>query len=195
MKYLFLLIFWVTLVSCQKQENSPQAGVMESVQLKGKELGGDFQLSSKSGPWSLKDSNGKLRVIYFGFTYCPDICPTSLQKLSKALKELSPAERKKVQPVFISVDYKRDNPKVCQEYVDYFFKDGIGLSGDKNQIDKVTKMYGVYYKFAEVKDSELDYNVDHTSRFYLIDQKGRFVDAFSSIKDNPEFIKTIKQYL
>ncbi len=152
-------------------------------------------MAHKSGEWKLSSTNGKLRILYFGFTTCPDICPMSLNKLSKVLKKLNVEQLKEIQPVFISVDWKRDTPKSVAEYVDFFGKGYIGLTGSKEQIEKVAKDYGVFFEFVPLKDSALEYTVDHVSRFYLIDKEGNFYKSYSNITDEPDFIVDITTLL
>lgn len=188
---IFILITLFLFSSCQKEE-TPKSRPSSLIQ---KNLGGDFTLSHKSGEWKLSSTNGKVRVLYFGFTTCPDICPMSLNKLSKVLKILSKEKQAKIQPVFISVDYKRDTPASVDEYVDFFGKGYIGLTGTKEQIEKVTKDYGVFFEFTPLKDSALKYTVDHTSRFYVIDQAGKFIKSYSNIKDEPDFIVDLNRLL
>lgn len=115
--------------------------------------GGDFTLQSADGPVSLSDFRGKVVLIYFGYTSCPDVCPTSLGALSAALKQLSPREMDRVQPIFISVDPERDTPGKMVEYVHYFHPKMIGVTGSIEQVRKVADRYGAYFRKAEVKDS------------------------------------------
>lgn len=159
-------------------------------------LGGNFVLENKEGSqWELSSTDGKLRILYFGFTYCPDICPTALQDLSHQLNKLNSRERKEITPIFISVDYKRDTPKSVSEYAHYFGKDFVGLTGSEKEIKKVVRQYGAYFEFVPLKDSKMEYTVDHTSRFYLIDKKGKLYNTYSDIKSNNQFISDIKKLL
>ena len=104
-------------------------------------LGGNFVLENKEGSqWELSSTDGKLRILYFGFTYCPDICPTALQDLSHQLNKLNSRERKEITPIFISVDYKRDTPKSVSEYAHYFGKDFVGLTGSEKEIKNVISL-------------------------------------------------------
>lgn len=155
-------------------------------------LGGDFSLEHKSGPFSLKNIKGKPSILYFGFTSCPDVCPLSLNKLNKVLDEIDPKIHSLVHKVFISVDYKRDNPEKVDEYGKYFSDDFISVSGNKEQIEDVTKKYAVHFEFVPLKDSALEYTVDHTSRFYLLDKKGKIINSYSDITNDPAFKKQLK---
>lgn len=135
-------------------------------------LGGDFTLQGADGSISLKNLRGQVVVMYMGFTHCPDICPTSLTTMAKALESLPTDVGIKVLPIFISVDHARDKPADVDSYIKYYIPGGVGLTGNKEEIDKVVKQYGAYYQFVDSKDSAMEYTVDHTSRFYIIDANG-----------------------
>ncbi|MCR9203947.1 MAG: SCO family protein [Halobacteriovoraceae bacterium] len=155
-------------------------------------LGGDFTLQHKSGKFSLKNLQGKPSILYFGFTSCPDVCPLSLNKLNKVLDEINPKVHSSVNKVFISVDYKRDNSEKVDEYGKYFSEDFISLAGNKEQIEDITKKYAVHFEFVPLKDSALEYTVDHTSRFFLLDSEGKIVNSYSDITNDPAFKKQLK---
>jgi len=135
-------------------------------------MGGDFTLQSDHGPVSLKDFRGKVVALYFGYMSCPDICPTSLWNLSQAMKELSPEQAQQVQGIFISVDPERDTPKAMGMFVKGFYPTFIGLTDEKEKVDKVVRQYGVVYQKVPLKDSAMGYVVDHSSVIYLIDRDG-----------------------
>lgn len=138
------------------------------------------------GPFELIDQDGKSRtdaefkdkylLVYFGYTYCPDMCPTGLQSMSRALDQLG-ADAKKVQPLFVTIDPARDTPTKLKEYISSFHPDIVGLTGSADQIAKVAKEYQVYYKKGENVDDH-DYIMDHSSLIYLIDGQGQFVATF-----------------
>ena len=110
---------------------------------------------------------GKIILLFFGYTHCPDICPTTLLDISQSLKELG-KDADKVQAVFVSVDYKRDTPKYLKEYVDYFDKRIIGLTSDKQNIDKLNKYFKTTY--ALLDSNKKNYLVEHSSNLYVIDE-------------------------
>ena len=139
-------------------------------------MGGDFTLMSVHGPVSLPDFRGKVVLIYFGYTSCPDICPTSLGALSAALKKLTPEEMARVQPIFISVDPERDSPQKMVDYVHYFHPKMIGITGTKKQLREIAGRYGAYFRKAEVDDSSLGYAMDHSSVIYVVNEQGMLVD-------------------
>jgi protein SCO1/2 len=157
-------------------------------------LGGDFRLSHVSGDKSLKDFEGRPVILYFGFTTCPDICPLALNKLNRILDKLAMSEREKTHKVFVGVDYKRDTTEKVDEYVRYFADDFIGLAGTKKQIEEITKKYAVHFEFVPLKDSALGYTVDHTSRYFLINKKGKLLNSYSDISD-PDFLQHLRNEL
>jgi protein SCO1/2 len=107
-------------------------------------VGGDFTLQSAAGPVSLKDYRGKLVLVYFGYTYCPDICPTSLAATAEGLKQLTPEEQARVAMIFISVDPKRDTPERLKEYAEFFHPAIVGVTGTAETIADVARRYGVF---------------------------------------------------
>ncbi len=149
-------------------------------------LGGDFTLHSKEGPFTLEQLKGKPSILYFGFTSCPDICPLSLSRLTKAIDKIDPKIHDKINKVFISVDYKRDSPATVHDYAAHF-GNFIGLTGSKEEIEAITKKYAVHFQFVEMKDSAMKYTVDHTSRFYILNEQGKLVNSFSDLINDPKF--------
>ncbi len=139
-------------------------------------IGGDFTLQSADGPVSLHDFRGKVVLVYFGYTSCPDICPTSLTTMASALKQLTPAEVAQVRGIFISVDPERDTPQGMKEYAAYFHPNFIGVVGTPAQTAEVAAKYGAYYRKAPYEGSAMGYGVDHSSTIYVIDRDGKVVD-------------------
>ncbi len=134
--------------------------------------GGDFVLQSADGPVSLKDFRGKVVLLYFGYTLCPDICPTTLSTVAAALKQLPPAAQDQVRVIFVSVDPKRDTPQRLKQYTQYFHHNMIGVTGEKKVIDDIVRRYGAIYRIVD-DGSSAGYLVDHSSTLYLIDQNGK----------------------
>ena len=132
-------------------------------QLAAPPTGGDFTLTSVQGPVSLHDYRGKVVLVYFGYTYCPDICPTALAFAAQALSLLSPEERKQVQLLFVSVDPERDTPAHLEEYVHYFAPDFIGVTGDDAALKEIAGRYGAAFRREPMADSATGYLVDHTA--------------------------------
>jgi protein SCO1/2 len=143
-------------------------------------IGGAFRLVGQNGqPVSNTDFPGKYLLVYFGYTSCPDMCPTGLQSISRALDTLK-ADADKVQPLFITVDPLRDTPQRLKEYDSAFHSKIIGLTGTPDQIANVAKEYQVYY---EKGDGDQDYEVEHSSLIYLMDPEGNLVTTFDEEVD------------
>lgn len=147
-------------------------------------LGGEFQGESIDGDVSLSDFKGKLVLLYFGYTSCPDICPTSLTSMKFALNELDDDQLAQIQPIFYSVDPERDSLQQLQTYSQFFSPLILGMTGSRQQIDNAIKQYGAYYRMVDQPDSAMGYTVDHSSKIYLIDQQGEFLGTVSHNNPN-----------
>lgn len=156
-------------------------------------IGGPFQLTDQNGKAVTdKSLKGKPTLIFFGYTHCPDVCPTSLFEMSEVLRALD-KDADKVNAVFISVDPERDTPATMKDYLSSFDPHLEGLSGDPAETAKVITSYRVYAKKVPTKDG--DYTMDHTALIYLMDRDGRFVSPFN-LKRTPEEAATdLKRYL
>lgn len=137
----------------------------------------DFTLQSAQGPVSLSDFRGKYVVLYFGYTHCPDICPTTLAALKATFNRLG-SRTDQAQVVFVSVDYKRDTPEKMSSYVNNFRPDFIGLAGTQDEITQVAQEYGIYFKLND-PDANGAYSVDHTSTIMILDRQGALVATWS----------------
>ncbi|OOF06794.1 SCO family protein [Salinivibrio sp. MA440] len=145
----------------QQTQQQAQAGALQSD-------GQPFNLYNVDDP--------RPRIVYFGYTHCPDVCPTSLAVLSAALKSLPESTQKAVSPVFITLDPKRDTSEKAAEYAHFFHPLITGVSGSKAQIDQLAKRYGVLYRITELEDSAMDYAVDHSSFFYFLSPDGELLE-------------------
>ena len=145
-------------------------------------VGGPFTLVDQTGKSITdKDFRGKYMLIFFGYTYCPDVCPTELQVMMAALDTLGPRAAE-VQPIFITIDPDRDTSEVMQSYVENFGPSLVGLTGTAEQIAQVAKAYRVYYaKSGNTKTQ--DYLMDHSSIIYLMGPDGHFVKHFTYTTD------------
>lgn len=144
-------------------------------------IGGPFTLIDQTGQTRpSSDFAGRYMMIYFGFTFCPDICPTSLSMMTRALDQLekeNPEVAEKVVPIFITVDPERDTSEALADYATHFHPRMVALTGSVEDIAKTAKLYRVYY--AKVEDeSSTEYLVDHSSIFYLMGPDGEFVAHF-----------------
>lgn len=159
------------------------------------ELGGDFTLSSANGEVKLSNFRGKVVVLYFGFLSCPEVCPNSLGVIQSALGRLSKSELKQTQALLISVDPKRDTLEKLAEYANFYHPNIIGLTSDINTIDTVTKQYGAYYNYTEIEKANKDYGVEHSSRYYVIDQDGQLITAMRHSTTPNELYTQIRELL
>ncbi len=143
-------------------------------------VGGPFALVDHQGrAVTDADFRGRFMLVYFGFTYCPDVCPTSLTVIAQALDRLG-ADADKVVPVFVTVDPERDTPEQLKEYVRHFHPRLVGLTGTPEQVAAAAKAYRVYYAKARVQGAPPDeYSMDHTSIAYLMGRDGKFLAHFS----------------
>jgi len=157
-------------------------------------MGGPFTLVNTAGETVTEETfRGRWMLVYFGFTYCPDVCPTELQTISSALDRLGPQARQVV-PVFITVDPERDTPAALAEYVKLFDERLVGLTGSKEQIAAAAKSYRVYYARAKAKDTA-DYLMDHSSFIYLIGPDGGFRALFRHGMAAQEMADSLKSRL
>jgi protein SCO1/2 len=133
----------------------------------------DFTLTDQNGkPFTLSSTRGKVVMLYFGYTSCPDVCPLTLADMAGARADLG-ADADDVQIVFVTVDPERDSQQVLQKYVPAFDPTNIGLRGTPEEIKTVADAYGVKYKKTQLKDSALGYAVDHSAFIYVIDRDGQ----------------------
>jgi protein SCO1 len=143
-------------------------------------IGGQFTLTAADGAVVTEQTyRGKWLLVFFGFTSCPDTCPTALLDIAAALEKLGPAADK-VQPLFITVDPQRDTPVVIGDYTRSFDPRIIGLTGTPEQIAAVAREYGAYYAPWKIGPGPEDYVMDHSSYLYLMDPEGKFVRGFDA---------------
>jgi protein SCO1/2 len=140
---------------------------------------GNFDLIDHHGRSVTEHSfDGKLRLVYFGFTRCPDICPTTLFEVARVMRRLGD-DASNVQPIFISVDRENDTPEILASYVAAFHPTMIGLTGSRQQMDAVAKSFNVTYGVDPASDGDSGVgNVYHSAYLFLMDRKGGFIDVF-----------------
>jgi len=143
-------------------------------------IGGPFELTDNTGKVVTdKDYRGKYMLVYFGYTYCPDVCPTSLSIISQALDQLTPEQLDKVLPIFITVDPERDTVEAMADFVPNFHDKLIGLTGTIEQTKAVARAYKAYYAKVDEDDPDGNYLMDHSSFTYLMGPDGKYVAHFS----------------
>ncbi len=158
----------------------------------GAAIGGPFQLTSMDGRQVTDaDFKGHPFLVFFGYTHCPDICPTELFQISQILK--ARGNDQQIKALFITVDPERDTPAVMKKYLSSFDPRIMGLSGTRAETNKVEKEYRVYARKAPTQNG--DYAMDHTAVIYLMDKQGRFVSAFNVDRPPQVAAKDLDSYL
>jgi len=153
----------------------------------------DFTLQGPEGPVRLSNFQDRLVLIFFGYVYCPDVCPTTMLSLKQAYEKLSPEERRRVQVIFISVDPERDAPEIADQYAKAFHPDFLGLTGSPETIQEVARTFGVYYQKTAYRGPG-EYLVDHTATTFVV-RKGQLVLLLSPDKldffQNPTYLEKV----
>lgn len=142
---------------------------------------------------SLEDFRGKLVLVFFGFTHCPDVCPTTLLKAAEVKKQLG-ADGDKLQVLFVTVDPERDSPEALAKYVPAFDPSFIGLRGDANETSKAAREFKVFYQKVPNRDGT-SYNVDHTAASYVLDKEGRLRLFVRHAQPVEEIVSDLRQLL
>jgi len=156
-----------------------------------------FSLTAHNGQTkSLTDFQGKVVLIFFGFVYCPDICPTILLDVAKVYNALTPGEQERVQVLLITVDPERDTLELLEKYVTFFGPTFLGLTGTPDQIAEVARRYGVYFRKSNIR-SPTEYNVDHTASVFALDPRGqlRLIFGSDSITETERVLEDVRWLL
>ncbi len=192
---LLTLIIWMLLYWEPTRMIGREAAQGHSMlELASKPTGGDFTLAASGGAVHLGDLRGRIVLIYFGYTACPDVCPTNLFLIAKALDALSEAERAHVQVLFISVDPQRDDVQRLADYVDYFHPNILGITGSAEQVAEVAALYGAAYRRIDT-ETAMGYLVDHSAYTYVIDASGKLVQTLDHATAPDEIVKTLRELL
>jgi len=163
-------------LGAQTQSSRSAAELMDAVMWNREPIGGPFALVDQNGkPRTNEDFRGKVMLVYFGFTYCPDVCPTDLQNIGLALDQLGPAGEQ-IQPLFITVDPERDTAEHLKDYVPMFHPRLVGLTGDAAAVHAAAAAYRTYYAKIPLKGD--DYTVDHSSFTYVVGAAGQYLGFF-----------------
>ena len=158
-------------------------------------VGGPFELIDGDGRTvTERDFRGRHMLIYFGFTFCPDVCPTTLFSASQALDGIGPALASKVRLVFVSIDPERDTPEVVKDYAAHFHPGTVGLTGTPEQVAAAARAFRIYYRKA-APEEDGSYLVDHSSILFLMDGEGRYVTHFGHEATADDMAAALKRLL
>ena len=173
--------------ACQSAPPAPELPVLP--------IGGDFELTGHDGqPFALQSLRGKVVLIFFGYSSCPDACPTTLSKLSSVARRLGD-DRSKIQALYVSVDPDRDTPPVLKADMENFSIGALGLTGKKDDIDKVVKQYAAAYEIVPTPESAAKYTISHTTSVYALDTQGRVRKTFAYEATVDEVVTGIREIL
>ena len=158
-------------------------------------IGGDFTLTDHNNArFELSSLRGKVVLIFFGYSLCPDVCPTTLSKLSSVARRLGD-DRTQVKTLYITVDPERDTPEVLKLDLQNFSVDALGLTGTRAEVDQVVKQYGAAYTIVPTPQSAARYSVTHTTTLYALDKRGRVRLQFPYEASVDEIVKGIRSIL
>lgn len=158
-------------------------------------IGGDFTLTDHNGArFELSSLRGKVVLVFFGYTYCPDVCPTTLSKLSSVSRRLGD-DRTQVKTLYITVDPERDTPAMLRADLQSFDLDALGLTGSRAEIDRVAKQYGATYEIVPTPESAIRYTVTHSTILYALDKRGRVRIQFPYEAPVDQVVRGIREIL
>lgn len=190
-----LFATWTDQASAQIESRRSAAELMDAVMWNREPIGGAFALTDQAGRARTdRDFRGKYLLVYFGFTFCPDVCPTDLQAIGLAMDQLG-ARADAVQPLFITLDPARDTVAQLAQYVPLFHPKLIGLTGDEAAISRAAEAYRVYFKRISFAKDAADYTVDHSAFVYLVDPEGRYLGFFPPGTPAERMVEMIKPHL
>lgn len=187
-------LFWHPAADEAPMPGTQAARMVADVALADVPAGGDFTLDGPTGAVSLHDFSGKLVLLQFGYTYCPDICPTSLTILAQGLGSLTPQELARVQPIFVSVDPERDTVARLAEYTTFFHPAILGLTGSTARLQEIAARYGAVF-IRQDNASAGGYVIDHTALTYLVDAQGRLVASLPHAAPPEQLLAEIRKHL
>jgi protein SCO1/2 len=183
-----------TIAVAEEPATPSAAELMDDLMWNRGPIGGPFELIDQHGRRrSDAEFHGKLVVLYFGYTYCPDICPTDLMAISSAIDLVDPAGYD-VQPIFITIDPERDTIEQLANYVPLFHARLIGLTGSVHDIRKLALAYKVYYA-KRTSEPGAPYAIDHTAFIYLVDRQGKYVGFFPPATPSDRMVEIIRRHL
>ena len=156
--------------------------------------GGDFALTRDGQSFRLGDHRGQVVLLYFGYTYCPDVCPTSMAMIRQALRQLDAEQLQRVQGVFVSVDPERDTPEQLADYAGFFHPNILGVTGSEEELAAAGRLYGAAWQRADT-DSAMGYAVDHSSNTYVIGKDGRLAETLPHGTGPQRIVETVLRLL
>lgn len=174
---------------------APQARLMEELMWNRTRIGGPFTLTDHTGKKrALADFRGRFTLLYFGFTNCPDVCPTDLYSMSKAIEELGP-DGEKVNLVFVTLDPERDTPEKLSQYISLFHPRLVALTGTPGEIRNAANLYKVYFQKTKLGEGANDYTVDHSAFVYLLNPEGRYLGFYPPNTSPYRIAQIVRQWL
>lgn len=187
----FLLMLLAILFACsEEQQNAPQAEQKSDIN-----IGGDFELINQNGAAvSNATYADKPKIVFFGFTNCPMVCPTSMATITGSLYELSKDEQNAIYPIFISVDPERDTPEQITEFLKDFHPNFVGLTGTKEQAENIKQKFRVFAKKMEIP-LDGNYDMQHSTIIYLFDNDWNYVSHFNHQSTSEEIAAKLKNNL
>jgi protein SCO1 len=198
MKYKLIIIFLLLAIIGAGAWSSYKIfnpGSPDTSQIKAQFIkGGDFKLSMGDENFELSSLRDRVVVLYFGYTFCPDVCPTGLAVLRDALSKLGD-DLINTQGVFITLDPERDTAKRVKDYASFFHTNIRGVTGTLTEIDTVAQKYAVYYKKVQLQGSALGYSLDHSANFFVIDKDGTLSYVLDHSIDSNVLANTVKKLL
>jgi protein SCO1/2 len=157
--------------------------------------GGDFTLNSADGPLSLNELRGKVVLLFFGYTSCPDVCPLSLSTIDRVFSKMTPEELKRVQALFISLDPEKDTLEKLKKYTGYFHPNIVGVTEKLEVVAKVAEQYGFNYKKKIVPNSALGYVIAHPADIFVVGPDGKLRNTFPHNADTKPLLNRIRSLL
>jgi protein SCO1 len=156
--------------------------------------GGEFTVMTIDGPLSLSDLRGEVVVLYFGYAYCPDVCPTDLSVMRAALNALEPGEQAKVRGLFVSIDPDRDTPDSLRQFAGYFHERIIGATHTIDELKRITSQYAAGF-MIDPHEPGTNYTVSHTASTYVIDPQGQLRESLPHASDPAAVTTAVRRYL
>ena len=173
---------------------SPAQSQFKNTDVTGLDYGKDFAMPDHSGKMrTLADFKGKAVVVFFGYTQCPDVCPTTMTEMANVMQKLGPLSDK-VQVLFVTVDPERDTPELLSKYVPAFDPRFLGLVGDKAATEKMAKEFRVFYQKAPGKEAG-SYTMDHTASVFLLNDQGEFEGTIAYREDSATAVAKLRKLL